>query len=63
LVFFLPLISFLVSNTLTAWKKATSSRSALASSRVQHNVKALDIARAVSQNRFLPLGLSLTLKD
>ncbi|MNL21397.1 hypothetical protein D3C87_1426850 [compost metagenome] len=44
----------MVKITFTAWKKATSSRTALASSNVQHNVKAWLIASAVSANRFLP---------
>ncbi len=38
--------SRLVSITFTAWKKATFSRTALASSSVQHRVKALDMATA-----------------
>ena len=53
-VFFCWLISRLVRITFTAWKNATSSRTALASSSVQHNVNALLMASARSAKRFLP---------
>ena len=53
-VFFCAVMSRLVRMTFTAWKNATSSRTALASSSVQHSVNALLIARAVSAKRFLP---------
>jgi len=48
------LMSRLVRMIFTAWKKATSSRTARASSSVQHSVKALLIASAVSAKRRLP---------
>ncbi|MNT10517.1 hypothetical protein D3C72_1453510 [compost metagenome] len=47
-------MSRLVRITLTPCMKATSSRTALASSSVQLSVKAWLIARAVSAKRFLP---------
>ncbi|MCY1303581.1 hypothetical protein D9M70_532950 [compost metagenome] len=53
-VFFLALMSRLVSSTLIACRKATSSRTALASSSVQHRVNALLISSATSAKRFLP---------
>jgi hypothetical protein len=58
-VFFCAVMSRLVRMTLTACKKATSSRTALASSSVQHSVKALLMASARSAKRFLPSFLRL----